>query len=259
MNKQRFIERLNLHLDGELSELETEELFKAMRRNEEYQRIYAQYCQIYSACTQLGETFVGDRRGSPARQKLYAIGGMAAAVALLGLAAVNLAPVIGGQQQGVVAQSVFEADGTFETAQLTNEVSEERFVVLNIEELRSKPFLFNNVELASFDVEAAFASASSAPASTRAFSYVSARVEKPLAETPVRWERPFMLEKGLPASTFEHEVLGARDSAMSAFSRQSPLSGSAAAGVGEVRFDLRRAEGQPARWIETQASAATAK
>lgn len=259
MNKQRFIEHLNLHLDGELSEVETEELFKAMRRSEEYQRIHAQYCQIYSACSQLGQSFAIESRGSSARQKLYAFGGMAAAFALLGLAAINLAPVIGGDGPSSFAKADIGAGLLVEEAQSTNGSSDERFVVLNIEELLNKPFLFNNVELASFNVDAAFESTREPLASERAFSYVSARVEKPLSEQPVRWQRPFLLEKGLPASTFEHEVLSSRDSAMSAFSQERLVSSSSAIQDGEIRFDQRRPETKPVRGVDSQVSAATAK
>ena len=49
MNKQVFIERLNLYLDEELSAEESEELLEAVRENPDYHRIYVQYCQLFNA------------------------------------------------------------------------------------------------------------------------------------------------------------------------------------------------------------------
>lgn len=96
MNKQRFIERLNLHLDGELSEAESNELLSEIRENPEYHRIYIQYCQLFNACSALGSRFSEAKQPVAWRQKAYAIGGMAAAGALLFLAARNLTPVLDG-------------------------------------------------------------------------------------------------------------------------------------------------------------------
>lgn len=93
MNKQNFIERLNLHLDGELSEEESDELLSVVRENPEYHRIYIQYCQLFNACSELGNRFSTPGRNPAWRQKLYAVGGMAAAFALLLLAARNLTPL----------------------------------------------------------------------------------------------------------------------------------------------------------------------
>lgn len=101
MNKRRFIERLNLHLDNELTSGESEELMTAARANPELFRIYRQYCMINEACAQLGEQFATPAARSSARQTLYALGGMAAAAALLFMAGRNLAPMVG---QEAVAQ-----------------------------------------------------------------------------------------------------------------------------------------------------------
>ena len=57
MNKQSFIERLNLHLDDELTPEESEELLAEIRVNPEYHRIYIQYCKLFNACSQLGDKF----------------------------------------------------------------------------------------------------------------------------------------------------------------------------------------------------------
>lgn len=95
MNKRRFIERLNLHLDNELTSDESEELMTAARANPELFRIYRQYCMINEACAQLGDSFATPAARSTARQTLYALGGMAAAAALLFMAGRNLAPMMG--------------------------------------------------------------------------------------------------------------------------------------------------------------------
>lgn len=257
MNKQRFIERLNLHLDGELSAEESEELFKAMRRSEEYQRIYAQYCQIYNACSLLGEGFADERKRQPVRQKLYAISGLAAAFALLALAAQNLAPVIGGSQQ--LAEVPSGGDIQLEVALpiSTNAAPEERLVVLNAEELRGKPITIGSVELASFDVDAAFEASRDGNSYEDGVTFVSAKDTQPQNSETVRWRRPFLLEKAVPASTFEHEVLSARESAMSAFNEQQGIAArDALVADGEIRFDARRAEISPVRGIDSQVSAA---
>jgi len=102
MNKQRFIERLNLFLDGELSQDESNELLEAVARDPELNRIYVQYCQIFKACSELGGRMEDPKTPIAWRQKLYAIGGMAAAFALLFMAVRNLAPLI-DEQDGLAA------------------------------------------------------------------------------------------------------------------------------------------------------------
>jgi anti-sigma factor RsiW len=57
MTHNRFIEMLNLYLDGALPPAEVTALENELRSNPERRRIYRQYCQIQNACASLGERF----------------------------------------------------------------------------------------------------------------------------------------------------------------------------------------------------------
>ena len=259
MKKERFIERLNLHLDGELSPTDSEDLFRAIRRNEEYHRIYVQYCQIYNACSELGGRFVEERPSSPLKQKVYAFGGMAAAIALLALAAQNLAPVI-GIDGGSASTSGVEL--AVAEPQSTNEAPAEPLVVLDVNNLKGRPLTVNDVQFASFDVDAAFDDATREAVyydAKPAVAFASFKVKQPTGSIQqASWQKPFLLEKPVPASTFEHEALSAQDSATNAFNQeQVAASSDAQSSDGQIRFDLRRSSTFSATGIDSQVSAAT--
>ncbi|MBC2608014.1 hypothetical protein [Pelagicoccus albus] len=133
MNKQRFIEQLNLHLDEELSAEDSAELLDAVRSNPEYHRIYIQYCQLFNACSELGDKFSQQKPITQWRQKLYAVGGMAAAAALLFMAARNLSPFIGNEGTQLVASNT--------EAQSVNAPSAEPVLVVEKGELPASDFM----------------------------------------------------------------------------------------------------------------------
>lgn len=57
MNHDRFIELLNLYLDGEISREDSVELERQILTNPERRKIYRQYCQMQRACGMLAEKF----------------------------------------------------------------------------------------------------------------------------------------------------------------------------------------------------------
>jgi len=93
MNKGRFIELLNLYLDGELDPASERELIEAMNQRAEYKRIYLQYCRLNKACAGLEVDGLLQRRGPTLRTAAYAMGGLAAALAFLVLAGQNALPL----------------------------------------------------------------------------------------------------------------------------------------------------------------------
>lgn len=92
MRKDRFLELVNLHLDNEIQPDESKELFDAMALSEEYRSIYNDYCRLTAACASLGPQEVGVKRRLNFSQFVYAVGGLAAAIALVGLSVRNVAP-----------------------------------------------------------------------------------------------------------------------------------------------------------------------
>lgn len=57
MKHDRFIELLNLYLDGEISQTESAELEREITQDAERRKIYRQYCQMQRACAMLSEKF----------------------------------------------------------------------------------------------------------------------------------------------------------------------------------------------------------
>lgn len=233
MNKQVFIERLNLYLDEELSSQEAEELLAAVRGNPEYHRIYVQYCQLYNACSQLGETFAEERPASQWRQKLYAIGGMAAAAALLFMAARNLSPLL-SEQGEVVAQlnPVLEA---------TSGSPGEALMVMDVNELNGQRLRFGEGLIpVAFDMEDAFGRGTEAlsfsGASDVSFARFTVQQENRVEKAWAKKE--FKFGEAVQASTFEHESFSVGESDGSVFSVKSLNS---SLEDNRARIDLNRA------------------
>ncbi len=65
MTHEKFIELLNLYLDGELPPHETAVLEQEIAGNPEHRRIYRQYCQIQNACGELAERFREEAAPAP--------------------------------------------------------------------------------------------------------------------------------------------------------------------------------------------------
>ena len=237
MNKRRFIERLNLHLDGELSAEESNRLLEAVRRNPEYHRIYLQYCQIFNACSRLGSGFVEAKPVSAWRQKAYAAGGMAAALALLGLAAQNLSPFIGGAaERDLVAQVPSES--------VNAGIVSEPLLVLDVNELDRAEFLAESATLRTvrYDMDRLFEleddiPAFSSPTKVEFASFSVADTKRP----DNVWQREFAFGAAVKASTFEHEALTAEEGEAKAFSVSTLGSATDELRAAQVRFDLSRA------------------
>jgi hypothetical protein len=96
MNKERFIELLNLYLDDEISSWDLSDLMEETRRNPERQKVFLDYCRIHKACSLLGDSFEARRSKRSFKQVAYAVGGLAAAFTLLGMAGRNLLPMLDG-------------------------------------------------------------------------------------------------------------------------------------------------------------------
>lgn len=208
MNKQVFIERLNLYLDEELSPDEAEELLEAIRQNPEYHRIYVQYCQLFNACSQLGGAFAEPKAANSWRQKVYAIGGMAAAGALLFMAARNLSPLIGDN----VDQSaqIEPAAGSFAG------VETEPLLVMDVNELNGQELRFGEGLMpVSFNVEKAFDRGDEPLnfGSDSDVSFVRFAADQSTVTDQVWTKKEFKFGEPVAASTFEHEALssGERD------------------------------------------------
>jgi hypothetical protein len=133
MNQDRFIELLNLYLDEEISADDRSDLMLEISVDPERQRIFREYTRIHQACTQLGSNFESRPARRSIRQTIYAIGGIAAAFALLGMAGRNLMPFMGGTQNEVmvVQQAESNTSGLFFPDVASFEVVTPRFVAAN--------------------------------------------------------------------------------------------------------------------------------
>ncbi len=65
MTHEKFIESLNLYLDGELPPTEAAALEREIAGNHEYRRVYRQYCQMQNACAELSERFREEAAPAP--------------------------------------------------------------------------------------------------------------------------------------------------------------------------------------------------
>ncbi len=65
MTHEKFIESLNLYLDGELPPADAAALEREIAGNLERRRIYRQYCQMQNACGQLAERFREEAAPAP--------------------------------------------------------------------------------------------------------------------------------------------------------------------------------------------------
>lgn len=79
MKHDRFIELLNLYLDGEISREESADLEREITQNPERRRIYRQYCQMQRACSMLSEKFrdVAETQAPETGEKVVAFPGQA--------------------------------------------------------------------------------------------------------------------------------------------------------------------------------------
>lgn len=239
MNKERFIEQLNLYLDEELSEQDSDKLLAAVRRNPEYHRIYRQYCQIHQACSQLGDAFSNEEKPAPAwRQKVYAYGGMAAAVGLLALAAQNLSPFVSSSSSpNALIVGVPQSSSV-------NETQSESLLVVGSSELDGGHYrLENSMDLVSFDLDTIFVEETSSTSFTPPVGVKFARFEvSSEAKDQHEWQRDFAFGEPIQASTFEHEAVSSQLREENPFELQS-VDGRENGIVNEnrVRFDLDRA------------------
>ncbi|OUW18339.1 MAG: hypothetical protein CBD18_02850 [Opitutales bacterium TMED158] len=96
MNQDRFLELLNLYLDNEIAPDELSELMADTRADPKREQLFLEYCKIHKACAQIGAGFRTKASRRSLRQTVYALGGMAAAFALLALAGRNLVPFFEG-------------------------------------------------------------------------------------------------------------------------------------------------------------------
>lgn len=107
MNQDRFIELLNLYLDEEISSEDLSDLMAETHRDPDRRKVFREYNRIHDACLQVGASFDSRPARRSIRQTIYAIGGLAAAFALLAMAGRNLMPFIGGQEpETIVAQQM---------------------------------------------------------------------------------------------------------------------------------------------------------
>ncbi len=235
MNKQSFIERLNLHLDEELSPEESEELLAEIRANPEYHRIYIQYCQLFNACSQLGDKFAEPKVSSQWRQKVYAYGGMAAAVALLLLAARNLSPMLNGLEGELALGSP--------DSQSTNSDVSEPLRVIDVNDLNGRTVLLgDNLVPVSFDLDSAF-DQSGKPhnfGSEADVKFANFTVGQDEQTEDVWSKRSFTFGEAVETSTFAHEELSLRDPADASFMVRS-VGSSFDSENGKVRYDFGRA------------------
>ncbi len=65
MTHEKFIESLNLYLDGELPPAEAAALEREIAGSTERRRIYRQYCQMQNACAELAERFREEAAPAP--------------------------------------------------------------------------------------------------------------------------------------------------------------------------------------------------
>jgi len=105
MEIERFKELLNLYLDDEISSADLSDLISETRRDPERQEIFLDYCRIHKACTLLrNELNAQSAPKRSVRQTIYALGGLAAAFALLAMAGRNMVPLFDGGQDRVANQ-----------------------------------------------------------------------------------------------------------------------------------------------------------
>lgn len=135
MNQNRFIELLNLYLDEEISADDRSDLMLEISGDPERQEVFREYTRIHNACAQLGSNFESRPARRSIRQTIYAIGGLAAAFALLGMAGRNLMPFMDGSQNEtiVVQPAETNTDGLFFPDVASFEVVTPRFVAANEE------------------------------------------------------------------------------------------------------------------------------
>lgn len=235
MNKQSFIERLNLHLDEELSPEESEELLAEIRVNPEYHRIYIQYCQLFNACSQLGDKFSEPKPVGQWRQRVYAYGGMAAAVALLLLAARNLSPML----EGLDGELALAAPASHSV----NSDFSEPLRVMDVNDLNGRTVLLgDNLVPVSFDLDSAFDQGGKPHnfGSEADVKFASFTVVQDKQIEDVWRKRSFTFGDAVETSTFAHEELSLKDAADASFTVQSV--GSAFDSEGEnVRYDFGKA------------------
>lgn len=243
MNKQRFIERLNLYLDKELSEVESEAFLDAVRNNPEYQRLFVQYCQLHKACAQLGNRFLERKTTASWRQKAYAVGGMAAAAALLLLAARNLSPLIGTPDGGEALTAIGQAPKLAADASGTSE-RPERPVATGVNSLEEAPLRFGDRSSMPvfFTIDSAFELGDTPrPVADRSNIELAAfggREQE--GQATDSWERDFTFGKAVQTSTFEHESLSSGEADLEAFSARAV--GTAFDRTdSSLRFEVRRA------------------
>lgn len=135
MSQDRFIELLNLYLDEAISTEDLSDLMSETRSDPERQKVFFEYCRIHKACVQMGGPFESSPARRSIRQTIYAIGGLAAAFALLGMAGRNLMPYFGDQEGEVVAVQQVNTDGNvlFFPDFASEEILTPRFVAGNEE------------------------------------------------------------------------------------------------------------------------------
>lgn len=133
MKNERFVELLNLYLDSEISPEDLAELRAETRRNPEHQKMFLDYCRIYKACSQLGDSFEAKARKRSFKQVAYAFGGLAAAFALLGMAGRNLLPMINGStaKPAIVQGGSSNGNSVFFPEIASSDDFSDQFFVLN--------------------------------------------------------------------------------------------------------------------------------
>ena len=106
MTHEKFIELLNLYLDGALPPAEAAALERDIAGNLEHRRIYRQYCQMQNACGELAERFREEaspapyfRKGAVVELPARAQGGWFRSVALMASGALAACVVFVAVQQ----------------------------------------------------------------------------------------------------------------------------------------------------------------
>lgn len=252
MNRDRFIERLNLYLDGELSANDAEELLSAARGNPELSRIFRQYCQINKACAALGESFAPTPEArSQWRQRIYAMGGMAAAVALLGLAAQNLAPMMGSADD----QPAFAvSDRSIALPQAPPSQGRSDAVLVSSAARPEGPSNVPTIQVKNFDFGNAFQPLDKKALATPKMSLASFVVDQPEAAVESSsWKPNFSLGQPVSASTFEHELASSKEGQLETLAGAVYESPVLRAGDATLRFDVNRAQAVPLHGPEPQA------
>lgn len=133
MNKERFTELLNLYLDDEISPGDLSNLMEETRRDPDRQKMFLDYCRIHKACSLLGDSLESRRSKRTFKQVAYAVGGLAAAFALLGMAGRNLLPMLNGPtvQPSMVESGTSSGNTLFFPEIASSEVATPRFFRVN--------------------------------------------------------------------------------------------------------------------------------